>query len=186
MTQIIENYPRLNVFHLHHAGALRNGMVTRWDWAGQVMTIQAHGSYAEIAIGSRCVMAPIIWTPTQGSFWPRWGCPACRRQKIWHLYFRDGTLGCRQCLKLSYASTHIWSPELWRARRLRRQLDASLEPLSPLPPRAGRRGRAATRHARITAEIQRLESAVLGKRPSAWPRLTGAADERQRRRSDRS
>ena len=95
---------------------------------------------------------------------PNGFCPRCRRS-VWFLRVLDGRAGCRQCLKLDYASRHQDRADPFRlAVRLRRKLGAHPSLLEPLPPSPKDR-RAAREYDRLASAIAVAEARAL-----AWLR----------------
>jgi hypothetical protein len=62
-------------------------------------------------------------------------------------------IACRKCLRLDYASRHLYrrTPAVHRVARLRRKLGADPRPFAPLPPR--RPGRSRAYHEKLVAMI---------------------------------
>jgi hypothetical protein len=161
--KLTEDQPSISVHALYRAGALHDGAVTKWDWAGRIVELRAHGTRAEFVIDGHDVVVPITWHqgPLGGS-WPSWNCPRqqCRRG-AYLLYPIGHQLGCRLCARLGYAIQLSRSPAPWQVRRLRQQLGADLRPFVPLPPRSPRRGRSAALYDRIAREIAAAECRML-------------------------
>jgi hypothetical protein len=97
-----------------------------------------------------------------------WRCSQCGVLR-WHLYLRNGDVGCRECLGLSYACRHTRNRAALRARKLRRRLGGSPSLLAPLPkrPRHWRRdywARALSELAAAEAVLAARLSAMVGRR----------------------
>ena len=69
--KLTDDFPVIKVHRLHQAGSLLDGAISRWDFAGQVMTIEARGTSAVISIGVRDVTVQLTWHPGPlGGAWP--------------------------------------------------------------------------------------------------------------------
>jgi hypothetical protein len=158
MRSVVEDQPAIGVHHLHRAGALYPGVTTKWDWAGGVVEICAHGDCA--VIGGHEV--PMRWhAGTLGGSWPSWQCPRCGRGAYLLYPIGGHGLACRLCGRLAHATAYSRSPAPWQVRRLRRRLGADLQPFTPLPPRPARGGWAALAYDKIAAEIAACEAHAL-------------------------
>src|SRR5262249_21119611 len=104
-----------------------------------------------------------------------WRCPGPCGGVGWPLYLVNGWSACRECLGLISSSDRTHNTAALRARRLRRKLGGSPNPLTPLPvrPKNWRRDFWARRIAELVAT-----EAVLAARLSA---MVG----RRRKRHDR-
>jgi hypothetical protein len=143
--QTVDDLPVIDVHRLRREGVIRPGATT--------VTLAINGVRQTIRLALR--------PGSLGGEVALLYCPACH-SKRWHLYVRDGAIGCRGCLRLGWSRHWCRSGSVVsRIRRLRRKLGASLVPLSPLPPRAPRRGRAALRYDRLAREIAAAECMVL-------------------------
>jgi hypothetical protein len=93
---------------------------------------------------------------------PWWSCPLCSA-RCRFVYLSGGTIACRRCLRLDYASRHLrrQTPGVGRVERLRRKLgDCEARPFAPLPVRV-RRGRSRAYHDALVARIHDEEAALL-------------------------
>jgi hypothetical protein len=94
---------------------------------------------------------------------PWWSCPLCSA-RCRFVYLRGGTIACRRCLGLDYASRHLrrQTPGVGRVERLRRKLGGcEAKPFAPLPARI-RRGRSRAFHDRLVTGILDEETKLLG------------------------
>jgi hypothetical protein len=134
----LENHPAIGVYDLYRRGALVHGAVTVLQWPQLTVRVRAdHGRLFIAVDGGLEEMVLLEHLPCfHGGDRPLLLCPACSR-RVWNLHARNGRLGCRLCLGLSYARRHVhrWCPALYRVRRLRARLGAEPVPFAPLPPR---------------------------------------------------
>jgi hypothetical protein len=110
--------------------------------------------------GTRVALA---WdAPMEGVERPWFACPLCSA-RCRFVYLRGGTIGCRRCLRLDYASRHLrrQTPGVGRVERLRRKLGGcETKPFAPLPARI-RRGRSKAFHDALIARIHNEEEKLL-------------------------
>jgi hypothetical protein len=106
----------------------------------------------------------LAWdAPMEGVDRPWWPCPLCS-VRCGFVYLRGGTIGCRKCLRLDYASHHLrrQTSGVGRVERLRHRLgDCDTRPFAPLPARI-RRGRSRAYHDKLVVRILDEETALLG------------------------
>jgi hypothetical protein len=158
--QTVDDLPKLDVHRLYRAGLLP---------AGTRLVLAVGGEEQTIGLARR--------PGTLGGEVVLFCCPRCESRRG-HLYLRAGTFACRACYRLTYATKLEHVPALLlRARALRRRIGAeNLQPFSPLPPRAPRRGWAALNYDKLAGEIAACEVAVIG----ALAALNDAADKRRK------
>jgi hypothetical protein len=130
----LETTPR--IASAPHRGVAREDVTVTLDGVEQVLTVvrqeRIHGSQA---------------------YW------LCRCGSLrWHLYIRGSEIGCRVCLRLTYASQRTRNGAALRARKIRRKLGAAPLP-APLPPRP-RNVWAAARYDRLVRELAVCEAAI--------------------------
>jgi hypothetical protein len=101
----------------------------------------------------------IVWDePMPGVARPWFECPRCAR-RCRHIFLEE--LACRKCLRLDYASRHLYrqTSGVHRVARLRRKLGADPRPFAPLP--ECRHGRHRAHHEKLVAKIHAEEQALV-------------------------
>jgi hypothetical protein len=161
--RLVEHHARIDAYALARDGMLIAGTVSELRWTnGIAATIRAEPTRLAIIIGDRQQFVAL--DPKQCGAFIRAGlrCPSCRRRII-HLYEIAGAFTCRKCADIDYRSRHSkrdrWAT-LSRIAKLRRQINADLSPLAPLPPRP-RWNTSAAKYDRVAAEIARLEKVFM-------------------------
>jgi hypothetical protein len=146
--RLAENWPRLDVWMLHQCGGLVEGQTTTLQW-GQI-PCRLSARTVDVLVDGTSVS--VVWdTPMEGVARPWFVCPACGRRC--RLVYLCDPIACRKCLRLDYASRHLYrrTPAVHRVARLRRKLGADPRPFAPLPPR--RPGRSRAYHEKLVAMI---------------------------------
>jgi len=141
--RLIENRPRLDATMLNRSGVLVDGAVTELRSGDGGYRLETHSPNLWVN-GDRVL---VVWTD-----WalPWFECPRCHR-RCRHIFLDE--LACRKCLRLDYASRHLYrqTPAVHRVARLRRKLGADPHPFAPLPE---------CRHAPSRAYYERLVAKV--------------------------
>jgi hypothetical protein len=135
MFPTVDHTPRLDVYALHHAGALVPGAVTTWRWPHPTapLTVRVRAEIGRLCIaidGGPEVAVAIERVPgTNGNDYPFLICGCVTRR--YHLYVKEGGIACRACFGLRYACRHQyqWNPRLQRASRLRAKLVTTRRPM---------------------------------------------------------
>ena len=143
--QVRETRPGINIFDLHHRGALVHGAITLLQWphptSPLTARVRADGGRVFLAVdGHDEVMVYVVRLDIpHGGFRPHFLCPRCNN-RAWNLYALSGQLACRRCSNLDYACRHElrWCSALHQVRRLRVRLGAEPIPFAPLPARPRR------------------------------------------------
>jgi hypothetical protein len=116
---LVETYPQLDAFRLHHAQALLPGATSAWQWPALTIGVVAHASVITITDGEREQRVAIKrWRAAAGCF-VSFLCPHCQRGCT-KLYWRDAQWACRICHHLQHA---IWHRHRWKKTGLARMLD---------------------------------------------------------------